>query len=124
MSRYLNPHRGVDLTGYLKAGDASEESDEDKKKEGGADFWDFIGDIAPTAGSVIGGGIGLAASGGNPLGAAAGATIGGGIGGIGGQMAHSYADSQTAPREDELHAEEDKQMRKRELLNTLMGLRR
>ena len=105
--RYYTPHdRGADgrriaAYGQQQAPSAAPvDSAQDKQNEGNSDLWNFIGDIAPAAGSVIGGGIGLAASGGNPLAMGAGAALGGGIGQLGGQAAHSYGDSLTAGHDE------------------------
>ena len=111
---------------------APAETQQDRQNEGDADFWRFLGDVAPAAGGVagaIGGGIlgGIGGPAGIVGGATAGAGLGYGLGQMGGQAAHSFADSKTADREDAEanHALEEQQKadRKSALLATLMGMR-
>lgn len=98
-----------------------------KKDEEDAGFWNFVGDLAPTAGTVLGG-IGGALIGGIPTGgvgaapgAALGATLGNSIGQAVGAGSKSHASSLTSDYEDEA---QNKEMRRQEFLSVLSGLRR
>lgn len=99
----------------------------EKRKDEQADWMRFAGDIAPAAGSVLGGiGGGLlgtfAAPGiGTAAGAGLGASIGGGLGSMAGTALNSGADMQTSGYEDE---EANKRAQRDAMLATLMGLRR
>jgi len=104
-----------------------EESPDDEKKRKDSDMWRFIGDIAPTAGSLIGGAGGAIIGGlaGGGVGAVPGATLGAGLGNLAGQAvgagAHGYAEDEV--RDQEAKATEGKD-RRAELMQVLMGLRR
>lgn len=114
---------------------------EDKRQKHDAGMWDFIGDIAPVAGGVIGGGLGLL---GGPAAAATvpiGAAIGSGLGNLAGGFAHNTANNDRSGAEDRasatdarraqeenrrLEAEQkrqDAEERRRDMMNLLMGLR-
>lgn len=99
----------------------------EKRKDEQADWMRFAGDIAPAAGSVLGGiGGGLlgtfAAPGiGTAAGAGLGASIGGGLGSMAGTALNSGADQMTSGYEDE---EANKRAQRDAMLATLMGLRR
>lgn len=120
---------------------AYQETAADKQHSKDADFWNFVGDVAPVAGGVlgaVGGGIlGGVTTGGLGIipGAAAGGTLGYNLGQAGGQAAHSYGESIEAPAgeaeakfNDEesrrLQDEQMKQDRKSALINALMSMRR
>lgn len=103
---------------------------QDEANEGEGDFWRFVGDVAPVAGTVLGGvGGGIIGSLGAPAtlgtsilgGAAAGATLGGGIGQGVGALARSHGDSLEADRVD---TEQTQQDRKAALLQALLAARR
>lgn len=132
MSRYSNTREPVDFSGFMSSTSAPEETGEQKKAQKDAEFMKFIGDIAPGLGTAVGGiaggiGGGLLTAG-NPLGIAAGASMGGAAGGGLGQAAQAglggLAANAQKPREEQLKAEQDKQDRRRELINVLMGMRR
>jgi hypothetical protein len=138
--RYYRPHdRGGRGERFEALGETLTESREpqataaDQQHDKDADMWRFIGDVAPAAlGGLgaVGGGIAGGVVGG-PLGAIGGATAGGqlgyGLGQMGGQAAGSYADSLTAPREDQMAnyqaEEQSKADRKSALLRALMSMR-
>lgn len=113
------------------------ESKADQKAKKDAEMWNFIGDIAPAAGTAIGGvaGAGLGALVGAPTGPGAAATalggaaigaplggmLGNAVGSAVGQGSKSYGDSLTAEKDDEAA---NKEQRRQEMLTILMGLRR
>ena len=119
---------------------------QDKQREGQADWMRFLGDVAPGAGTALGGlagaGVGALAGGlaglplgpggaivggaggalmGAGMGAPLGASIGGGLGGAAGTALTSGADQMTAGREDD---EANRENSRNMMLATLMGLRR
>lgn len=100
---------------------------QDKQREGQADWMRFLGDIAPAAGTALGGGAGaliggLAGGGVGALpGAGIGATIGGGLGTAASAALGGGADMMTAEREDD---EANRENSRNMMLATLMGLRR
>ncbi len=100
---------------------------QEKKKDEQADWMRFLGDVAPAAGTALGGVAGgmlgtFAAPGiGTAAGAGLGATIGGGLGSAAGTALGSGADQMTSGYEDE---EANKKAQRDAMLMTLMGLRR
>jgi hypothetical protein len=126
--------KGVDPSRFASRAMTPQEKEKDKT----ADWMRFAGDIAPTAGSVlggIGGGLvgGLAGlplgpagalvggAGGAMLGTGIGAQVGGGLGQAVGAGFTAGADAQNADYEDE---EANKAQSRDTMLATLMGLRR
>ncbi len=103
------------------------ESPDDEKTRKDSDMWRFIGDIAPTAGSLIGGGVGALGAGlvSGGMGAPEGAALGAGLGGLAGQavggLAHGHAEEEIRPQEAQATQNKD---RRAELMQVLMGLRR
>lgn len=139
--RYYSPNdrnaRGAAVSALGSSYSSSPEPAEtaqDRQNDEGADFWRFVGDVAPMAGTVLGGVAGGVAGGmaGGPVGALGGAGAGAQLGSMGGQAVGQFATSQgdrmTADREDEVanHAleEQRKQDRKAALVNALMQMRR
>lgn len=111
---------------------AYEPTADDKKAAKDADFWSFIGDIAPVAGGALGAvGGGLLGALGGPAGIMAGAGTGGSIGFGLGQAAQGAAQGQAdtleAPGMDRAADEDlkraDQEARKRDLLQILMSAR-
>lgn len=100
---------------------------QEKKKDEQADWMRFLGDVAPAAGTALGGVAGALIGGiptggiGAAPGAALGATIGGGLGSAAGTALGSGADQMTSGYEDE---EANKKAQRDAMLMTLMGLRR
>lgn len=140
MGRYYRPqerdqrgHRIMSLGESLAPTGAPQATAQDNQNDEDADFWRFLGDVAPVAGGAlgaIGGGIAGGIAGG-PLGAlggaGAGASLGHGLGSMGGQLARSQADNLTSDRESALanHAseEQNKADRKAALVRALMSMR-
>lgn len=102
-------------------------SPQEKKKDEQADWMRFLGDVAPAAGTALGGVAGgllgtfAAPAIGTAAGAGLGATIGGGLGSAAGTALGSGADQMTSGYEDE---EANKRQQRDAMLMTLMGLRR
>jgi hypothetical protein len=71
------------------AGPSAEERRKQKESQGMADILRMLGQVAPMAGSAIGGALGAA---GGPLGMAGGAALGGSIGQAAGSLAGAGAD--------------------------------
>ena len=100
---------------------------QEKKKDEQADWMRFLGDVAPAAGTALGGVAGgllgtfAAPAIGTAAGAGLGATIGGGLGSAAGTALGSGADQMTSGYEDE---EANKRQQRDAMLMTLMGLRR
>jgi hypothetical protein len=119
---------------------------QEKKKDEQADWMRFLGDVAPAAGTAIGGlggaGLGALAGGlaglplgpggaligggagalmGGMMGAGPGSQIGGSLGGAASAALGSGADQMTSGYEDE---EANKKQQRDAMLMTLMGLRR
>src|SRR5688572_32284623 len=87
----------------IKAPARRQPSRQDKQNESGADLWRFLGDIAPTAGGVFGGGAGAligGLAGGNVIpGMAIGSALGGGVGQLAGGAAHAQAEHMVGDQE-------------------------
>jgi hypothetical protein len=82
-----------------------------------ADMWRLIGDVAPFIGMGAGGLLGSLAG---PIGTTGGATIGAALGGGAGALAKGHGDSLTAKEDTEA---ENKERRRQEMIQVLMGLR-
>lgn len=120
MPRYHDPYADIDVSRFREKPPTAQ----DKKTEKDADFWRFIGDIAPAAGTAAGAGLGaLGFLAGPEVGVpamAAGGAIGTGIGNAVGAGAKSHAESEVADLQDR---EQNRQMRQDALLSVLMNLR-
>lgn len=121
MGRYdrrINP----DVLGSLDEGPQV-----DKKTQDESDFWHFVGNVAPAAGTALGAGVGALGAGlvsgglGAPEGAALGGTLGGAAGTAVGALANNGASELTKDHDLEEGRKAD---RKQALLNALMSLRR
>jgi len=84
---------------------------------------DFAGNVAPIAGGVIGGGLGLLGGPFAPLTMAGGAALGGGVGALVGAGAHAGRDHFRGQRDEqdrEAEEEERRRLAKRQALLSLM----
>lgn len=115
-----------------KTEDEFKPDEKQKKDEGAAGIWDFIGDIAPVAGGVLGGiGGGLLAIPGGPAGIVAGATggakLGYDLGNAGKAAAEGIADSERKPAEEEAQQtdlrRQEQDQRRHDLMQMLMSAR-
>lgn len=113
--------------GTLDALDEEPLSAGEKKNQGDSDFWRFVGDVAPAAGTALGGVAGALIGGiptggmGAAPGAALGASLGGALGQAGGALATGQADHLTAEQEDRRRNQAD---RKSALLQAFLSMKR